>query len=287
MAQQTLLQKLEVSINKSDKVQVALYEVIKLLYENSDAVEGTAYADIISEFTVGTGVTVDGVLIKDGRIASIINELITDIGTTYSSAGTLSGTDTIIQALTKLNGNIIELLTRDKTFIGIKTFDSFPIAPSNLPTTDWQLANKAYVDTKASGLIPKESVKAATVTTLPACTYTGSGVGGYLEADSNDAILPNIDDVTLIVTNRVLIKNENSPITNGIYTVDTVGEVGVSKWKLIRATDYDSTAEVVSGTFMLIEGGTVNANKWYAQLTIAPTLDTDSLNFGIVKLPTA
>jgi hypothetical protein len=32
------------------------------------------------------------------------------------------------------------------TFYGIKTFDSFPITPSSAPTTDYQAANKKYVD---------------------------------------------------------------------------------------------------------------------------------------------
>lgn len=40
----------------------------------------------------------------------------------------------------KLNGN--------QTISGIKTFGSFPIAPSSAPTTDYQVANKKYVDNK-------------------------------------------------------------------------------------------------------------------------------------------
>lgn len=33
-----------------------------------------------------------------------------------------------------------------QTFAGVKTFSSFPITPSSAPTTDYQVANKKYVD---------------------------------------------------------------------------------------------------------------------------------------------
>ena len=44
-------------------------------------------------------------------------------------------------------------LTTDQTAAGIKTFSSFPVTPSSAPTTDYQVANKKYVDdAKASVL---------------------------------------------------------------------------------------------------------------------------------------
>jgi hypothetical protein len=55
------------------------------------------------------------------------------------------------------SGNIIQysnvfpgnLITDGKqTFNGVKTFSSFPITPSSAPTTNYQVANKKYVDDK-------------------------------------------------------------------------------------------------------------------------------------------
>ena len=37
-------------------------------------------------------------------------------------------------------------LVGDETIAGVKTFGSFPITPSAAPTTDYQAANKKYVD---------------------------------------------------------------------------------------------------------------------------------------------
>lgn len=41
--------------------------------------------------------------------------------------------------------------TGDETIAGVKTFTSFPVTPSSAPTTDYQTANKKYVDDNAGG----------------------------------------------------------------------------------------------------------------------------------------
>lgn len=77
--------------------------------------------DTIAEKTAAAGVTIDGVLIKDS-----------------------------------LNGSSICALTGDQTIAGVKTFSSFPVSPSSAPTTDYQFANKKYVDDLA--LIPANTL---------------------------------------------------------------------------------------------------------------------------------
>ena len=49
-----------------------------------------------------------------------------------------------------LTGSNAVLLTGDQTIAGVKTFSSFPITPSEAPTTDYQVANKKYVDDQIS-----------------------------------------------------------------------------------------------------------------------------------------
>ena len=77
--------------------------------------------DVIAEKTSDTGVTIDGVLIKDS-----------------------------------LNASSICALTGNQTVAGVKTFTSFPVSPSSAPTTDYQVANKKYVDDLA--LIPANTL---------------------------------------------------------------------------------------------------------------------------------
>jgi hypothetical protein len=43
-------------------------------------------------------------------------------------------------------------LTGNQNVAGVKTFTSFPVTPSSAPTTDYQAANKKYVDDNAGGV---------------------------------------------------------------------------------------------------------------------------------------
>lgn len=69
-------------------------------------------------------------------------------------------------------------LTTDQSIGGIKTFGSFPITPSSAPTTDYQVANKKYVDDKVV-IVPDatNSVKGIDYKSLLVeYTVTGSAV---------------------------------------------------------------------------------------------------------------
>jgi hypothetical protein len=149
-----------------------------------------------------------------------------------------------------------------QTFNGVKTFSSTPTTPT--PAIGFQdgnqIVNKNYVDTVAAGLRVVASVVAATPPSF------GTGLGLYAGDD--------LDDVTLVDQDRVLLKDEPNPEDNGIYVIHT------SPTAPTRATDYNSTAEVKSGTFTTVLGGTVNANTQWAQYTEDPIIDVDPLKFS-------
>ncbi len=52
-------------------------------------------------------------------------------------------------------------LSGNQTVNGVKTFGSFPVTPSSAPTTDYQVANKKYVDDNAGGGASIDYVPAA------------------------------------------------------------------------------------------------------------------------------
>jgi len=90
----------------------------------------------------------------------------------------------------------------------------------------------------------------------------GYGVGAYLQATTNGAL--SVDGVTPSFGNRILVKNQATATQNGIYTVSVVGDAG-SKWKLIRATDYDNHVanQVDAGDFTIIEAGGTQAGSTF------------------------
>jgi hypothetical protein len=49
-------------------------------------------------------------------------------------------------------------LIGDETIAGVKTFSSFPVTPSSSPTTDYQVANKSYVDSAVAAGADPESL---------------------------------------------------------------------------------------------------------------------------------
>ena len=127
------------------------------------------------------------------------------------------------------------------------------------PSSDQDAATKAYVDSVASGLDVKESVRAAS-------TANGTLASAFANGQT-------LDGVTLATGDRILLKHQSTASENGVYTVNASGAP-------TRATDYDSTAEVTTGAFTFVEEGTVNQSTgWTLTTTGTITLGSTSLSY--------
>lgn len=123
------------------------------------------------------------------------------------------------------------------------------------PTADTDAATKAYVDAARSGLDVKDSVRAATT--------------GNITLSATQTV----DGVALVAGDRVLVKDQTTGSTNGIYVV------AAGAWT--RATDADSSAEVTSGMFTFVTEGTANGDSGWVLTTNDPiTLGTTTLTFS-------
>ena len=125
-------------------------------------------------------------------------------------------------------GNIARL-DQNETVAGQYTFTSIPLC-SVTPSQDTHLANKAYVDTVAQGLHPKESVKVATVANI---TLSGT---------------QTIDGVAVSAGQRVLVRAQTDQTTNGVYTC------AAGAWA--RAADMNAGSEFPGASFFTREGST-------------------------------
>lgn len=145
------------------------------------------------------------------------------------------------------------------------------------PVNPQDAATKFYVDSAASGLDVKQSVRVATNATLPAVTPAGSGVGKTLTANANGALV--VDGVTVAVSDRILVKDQVATLNNGIYTVTATGD-GSNPFVLTRATDFDQNAEVTADAFTFIEEGSAWADTGWILVTNNPiVVDTTALTF--------
>jgi hypothetical protein len=126
------------------------------------------------------------------------------------------------------------------------------------PIDAYDVANKAYVDLVKQGLYVKDSVKVGTTEHRNLNTGFVSGV--------------IIDDYTLVTGDRILIKDQNDPIQNGIYIVKSSGTP--------TRTDDFSVGDHASGSFMFIENGSSNANSgWICNTTSSDIVGTDPITF--------
>jgi hypothetical protein len=153
---------------------------------------------------------------------------------------------------------------------------------SGAPTSDLHAATKLYVDNVTAGLNFHEAVHAASVNNLAVIYNNGtSGVGATLTADTNRAF-SILDGETVVLGERVLIKNQTDAKQNGIYTLTTVGSVSVP-WVLTRATDADNnpTGEMKNGDFTFVQRGTVNASIGFINnsATNPIVIGTDNISY--------
>lgn len=158
------------------------------------------------------------------------------------------------------------------------------------PTQPTDVAIKSYVDSIASGIIVIAPSKYATAAVLPGTpTYVNGtlGVGATLTNTGTNAAL--IVDGTAVSTNDViLVKNQastsgctvaNVGCQNGIYAVTTVGD-GSTPYVLTRATYFDQAAEMVAGSYTLIQGGATNIGAAFTLAATVTTVGTTPLNFN-------
>jgi hypothetical protein len=125
------------------------------------------------------------------------------------------------------------------------------------PTAPAQAASKAYVDSVASGLDVKLSVRAATTANIDLSSAPST-----------------IDGVSLNIDDRVLVKNQTTGSENGIYIFNGVGSA------MTRSTDADEDAEVTAGLFTFVEEGITLADSGWVLATDNPiTLNTTDLVF--------
>lgn len=135
---------------------------------------------------------------------------------------------------------------------------SGPVLLNAEPVQALEAATKSYVDGVAAGLHVHESVIAATTENV--------NLSNSLE---NGDVL---DGVTLATGNRVLVKDQTNQSENGIYVVQASGAA-------IRATDYDSPAEIDAGDFVFVSAGTVNADTGWTQTATVGNIGTDPVSF--------
>jgi len=167
-------------------------------------------------------------------------------------------------------------LTTDQNVSGIKTFTDRVIVPT--PSSSGDAASKGYADGISAGIAVKNSVAVGTTVALPTNTYANGtlGVGATLTATTLGALI--IDGYTVLLNDRIMVKNEVLPANNGIYTLTTLGTVGIA-YILTRATDMDQAAEFSAAAAFINHGTTNTGSGWVVVGTPPYVVGTTAVNW--------
>lgn len=142
-----------------------------------------------------------------------------------------------------------------------------------IPTVIGGGSGTASSSSSGGGLNALDSVRVATTTALPAYVAAGLTLTGAVNGAFAD-----VDDITLLVNESILVKSEAGAARkdHGVYRLTTVGSAG-TKFVLTRRADADADDEVISGTFVFVEEGTVNAGTGWIITTDDPIVVGTSL----------
>ena len=139
------------------------------------------------------------------------------------------------------------------------------ITINGTPTNSTHAATVGYVDSVAQGLHIHASCVAATTSNIDLSTDLEAG-------DTLDGGPVGEGLVTLVAGDRVLVKNQNTTSQNGIYVVQASGAA-------VRATDFNTSAEIQGGDFVFVTGGYRNNDTGWVQTEKVTTVGTDPILF--------
>jgi len=175
----------------------------------------------------------------------------------------LSGITSLVVDDITVNGQTVSTTTANKDIALSPHGTGTVTVPSGYKDragfTDNSLTTKQYVDSVASGLNVKDSVRVATTAPLGVYTYNNGtlGVGATLTFST---AVTTVDGVTLANGDKILVKNEPSvgafDAYNGIY-------VRTSSTVWTRDIEADTSVELTGGSFVFVEEGTIGAENGY------------------------
>lgn len=193
----------------------------------------------------------------------VVNDV--DLQGVYESIGSLTN---------YINTGIVEGV-RSK----IDQFGNFILYSDTKPPT--------IITIKTNGIQPNGSsfvnpVNYATTGSLPLSTYNNgiSGVGSTITGNLNGLL--SIDGSSVVLNDKVLVKNQVNSFENGVYNVTQTGS-GVQPFILTRQSSYDQAFEISIGTYFEVLSGSTNQNTYWIMQSSVREIGVSDINFNLFQ----
>lgn len=225
---------------------ISSYTVGDLLYASGTTALSKLAAVSTGNVLISGGTSTAPSWGKVGLTTHVTGTLPVGNGGTGTTDGSITGTG----ALTFTAGGSNSNVNLVPTGTGTVDVGSKKITNVATPTSDYDAANKLYVDNAVNGLDWKMSVNL-----LAASNVALTGSTGSLSIDGHDsgAGLNAGDDGY-----RILLIAQTTDSQNGIYVYNDSG----SGYTLTRATDADSHTELIGAAVFIMEGTTYGNTSW-------------------------
>ena len=230
---------------QSTTTELNILSGVKASTAELNLLDGSVAGQIVNDKAVVYGndgeVNVKTLQINGSTVTASVNEL-----------NILSGVTADTNELNLLDGSVAGQIVNEKAVI----YSNTGTIKVNKPVANSEVANKEYVDNVAQGLTVKEAVKVASVHDV---TLANLVIGFTL------------DGIVLEENDRVLIKNQSDPTTNGIYIISSQFPA--------RSPDFNSNENVRSGAFVFIQQGSVGADTGFVLNSDIIDVGTNPLEF--------
>lgn len=229
-----------------------------------------------------------GTLTGTALASNVVSSSLTSVGTlaTLTVTATIAGSVSGNAATVTTNANLTGPITSSGNATSIASSVALPGSPTTTTQTagdsSTKISTTAFVATAVSnaisGVNPAVAVQAATTANVSGYTYSNgvSGVGATLT--QNSAAVVVIDGYTLLLSDRVLFKNQSTAANNGVYFVSTLG-TGLIPAVFTRSLDYDQPSDINNTGAIPVVNGTANPSTSWLLTSSVTTVGTDPLTY--------